>query len=135
MDKNKINICYCRVSSKKQMSDLKTQIKKMKKKYPKHIIIKDIGSGINMERKGLKKIIKMAIDGVIGELVVTYKDRLARFGYELIEWLIKTYSNGEIKVIHKKDEQTPEEEITSDIMQIMNVYVAKINGRKSNKNL
>ena len=44
----------------------------MKKKYPKHLIIKDIGSGINMERKGLKKIIKMAIDGVIGELVVTF---------------------------------------------------------------
>ena len=105
------------------MSDLKTQIKKMKKKYPKHLIIKDIGSRINM-----------AIDGVIGELVVTYKDRLARFGYELIEWLIKTYSNGEIKIIHKKDEQTPEEEITNDIIQIMNVYVAKINGRKSNKN-
>ena len=92
------------------MSDLKTQIKKMKKKYPKHLIIKDIGSGINMEIKGLKKIIKMAVDGLIGELVVTYKDRLARFGYELIEWLIKTYSNGEIKIIHKKDEQKLMEE-------------------------
>ena len=102
----------------------------MKKKYPKHLIIKDIGSGI----KGLKKIIKMAIHGVIGELVITYKDRLARFGYELMEWLIKTYSNGEITIIHKKDEQTPEEEITNDIIQTMNVYVAKINGRKSNKN-
>ena len=86
-------------------------------------------------KKMIKKIIKMAIDEVIGELVITYKDRLARFGYELMEWLIKTYSNGEIKIIHKKDEQTPEEEITNDIIQIMNVYVAKINGRKSNKNL
>ena len=132
--KEKINVCYCRVSTKKQEKDLKRQVKMMEKKYPKHMIIKDIGSGLNMKRKGLKKILEMAIEGKIGEIIITYKDRLARFGYELIEWIIKTYSNGEIKTIHKKEEETPEEEITNDIMQIMNVYVAKINGRRSNKN-
>nr|AEX63336.1 hypothetical protein mv_L1134 [Moumouvirus Monve] len=83
-----------------------------------------------MERPGLKRLIKMAIDGEINEVVIAYKDRLARFGYELIEWIIKTYSNGEIKIINKKEEETPEEEITKDILQIMNVYVAKINGRR-----
>ena len=133
-NKEKINVCYCRVSSKKQEKDLKTQIRIMEKKYPDHIIIKDIGSGLNMKRKGLKKIIEMAIDGTLGELVITYKDRLARFGYELIEWIIETYSNGTIKVINKKEEETPEEEITTDILQIMNVYVAKVNGRRSHSN-
>ena len=130
----KINVCYCRVSSKKQEKDLKKQIKLMEKKYPDYTIIKDIGSGLNMKRKGLKKIIEMAIEGTLGELVITYKDRLARFGYELIEWIIETYSNGKIKVINKKEEETPEEEITTDILQIMNVYVAKTNGRRSHKN-
>ena len=54
-EENKINICYCRVSSKKQEKDLKRRIDLMKKKYPEHIIIKDIGSGLNMNRKELKK--------------------------------------------------------------------------------
>ena len=132
--KEKINICYCRVSSKKQEQDLKRQITLMKKKYPEHTIIKDIASGLNMNRKGLKKIVEIAIEGKIGEIVVTYKDRLARFGYEMIEWLIETYSDGKIKILNKKEEETPEEEITKDILQIMNVYVAKINGLRSKKN-
>jgi putative resolvase len=132
-EKDKVNICYCRVSSKKQIKDLDNQIKLMKKKYPNHTIIKDVGSGLNMERKGLKKIIEMAIEGQISEVVITYKDRLARFGYEMIEWIIERYSNGNIKVMNKKEEETPEQEITNDILQIMNVYVAKINGRRKNK--
>ena len=61
----------------------------MEKKFPEHKIIKDIGSGLNMKRKGLKEIIEKAINGEIDELVITYKDRLARFGYDLIEWLIE----------------------------------------------
>ena len=77
-------ICYCRVSSNKQKGDLKRQITEMKKKYPNHEIINDIGSGLNFKRKGLKKIIDMAIKGEIEEIVITYKDRLARIGYELI---------------------------------------------------
>jgi predicted site-specific integrase-resolvase len=129
----KIGICYCRVSSKKQIEDLKRQVKLMKKKYPNHKIIKDIGSGLNMERPGLKKLIEDAIAGKVEEIVVTYKDRLMRFGYELIEWIVKTYSNGKIKVLNKREEETPEEEMTKDIMQIMNVYVTKINGMRSNK--
>ena len=126
-------ICYCRVSSKKQKEDLRRQKRLMEKKYPNHRIIEDIGSGLNMERKGLKELIELAIERKVKEVVITYKDRLTRFGYELIEWLIKKYSNGIIKIINKNEEETPEEEITKDIIQIMNVYVAKINGRRKNK--
>ena len=79
-NKQKLKICYCRVSSKKQEKDLKNQILLMEKKFPEHKIIKDIGSGLNMKRKGLKEIIEKAINGEIDELVITYKDRLARFG-------------------------------------------------------
>lgn len=102
----------------------------MKKKYPTYRIIKDIGSGINMERKGLKEIIDLAINGKIEEVVIAYKDRLARFGYELIEWIVVKYSQGTITIMNKKEEETPDEEITKDIIQIMNVYVAKMNGRR-----
>jgi putative resolvase len=133
LNDHKEKICYCRVSSRKQKGDLQRQVSLMERKYPDHRIIQDIGSGLNMERKGLREIIELAIDGKVKEIVITYKDRLARFGYELIEWIVTKYSRGEIIVINRKEEETPEEEITKDILQIMSVYVAKINGRRKYK--
>ena len=131
---NKRKICYCRVSSNKQKKDLETQIKYMQIKYPLYEIISDIGSGLNFNRKGLLKIIDYAVNGEIEVVVITYKDRLARFGYDLIEYLIKKYSKGGIKIEHKTEEKTPTEEVTKDIISIMNVYVAKINGLRKYKN-
>lgn len=131
---NRVNICYCRVSSAKQKKDLKRQVELMKSKYPRHRVIEDIGSGLNMNRKGLRYLIDLAIKGDLAEVVVSYRDRLCRFGYDMLSWIITTYSHGHITVLHKSEEETPEEEITRDILQIMNVYVAKINGRRSKKN-
>ena len=127
---NRIKICYCRVSSSSQKDDLLRQINTMREKYPNHKIISDIGSGINMNRLGLKKIVHLAIQGNLEELVVLYKDRLACFGYELLEHLILTYSKGKIVVENAKEDTTPESEIVDDVLQIMNVYVAKINGNR-----
>ena len=124
----KLNICYCRVSSQKQKEDLSRQIEYMKNKYPNHQIISDIGSGLNFKRKGLQEIINLAISGKVNEVVIAYKDRLARFGYDLIEIILKEQSNASIKILNKKEEQTPLDEMTEDIVSIMNVYVAKING-------
>ena len=121
------------MSSNKQKEDLERQIKYMKEKFPTHIIIKDIGSGLNYKRKGLEEIMKKAINGEIEELIITYKDRLTRFGYEMIEWLITKYSNGKIIIINKNEEETPVEELTKDIVSIMNVYVAKVNGLRRYK--
>ena len=61
----------------------------MKKLYNDYLIIEDIGSGLNLNKKGLRKIIDLAISGKINKLVIAHKDRLVRFGYELIEDLIK----------------------------------------------
>ena len=130
---NKKKICYCRVSSHKQKEDLERQINYMKKAYPYHEIITDIASGLNYEREGLKKLIRYALKGEISEVVIAYKDRLTRFGYELIEWLIKENSNGVIKIINNQEETTPMEEVSKDIIAIMNVYVAKINGLRKYK--
>ena len=74
----------------------------MKDLYPDYKIIEDIGSGINFNRKGIKKIIDLAINNKINKVVVAYKDRLTRFGFELIEDIIKKYSNGSIEIINKK---------------------------------
>ena len=128
-------ICYCRVSSSKQKEDLNRQIEQMTKKYPEYELIKDIGSGLNMNKEGLNKIIDYAIKGEIEILVISYKDRLVRFGYEMIERLIKEYSNGVIRVENAKEEETPMVELSKDIVSIMNVYVAKMNGLRKYKKL
>jgi putative resolvase len=133
-DKNKINICYVRVSTHNQKDDLEHQKAYMIGKYKNYEIIEDIGSGINFNRKGLRKIIRLGIDGKINKLVVAYKDRLTRFGFEFIEDIIKEYSNGEIIIDNEKEEKEPEEELVDDVLQILNVYTAKMNGLRKYKN-
>ena len=96
-------------------------------------MIEDIGSGINLTKRGIRKIIRLAIAGRINEVVVAYKDRLARFGYELIEELIKEYSKGKIIIMNAKDDREPEEELAMDVLEIMNVFVAKKNGLRKYK--
>lgn len=128
--KKRLKICYARVSSIGQKNDLERQKAELIRKYPKYELIEDIGSGINLTKRGLIKIIEFAIEGKIEELVVVHKDRLARFGYELIEYLIKKYSNGKITIINKGTEVEPETEMVKDVLQIMNVFVAKMNGRR-----
>ena len=97
------------------------------------MIIKDIGSGLNFKRKGLQKIIDYAIKGEVCEVVVAYKDRLARFGYDLVEHLIEEYSNGKIVVLNNKD-MSPEEELTKDLVAIINVFSSRLNGLRKYKN-
>ena len=129
-DNKKLNICYIRVSTISQKDDLERQKEYMIKKYKDYDIIEDIGSGINFNRRGLRRIINLAITGKINKLVVAHKDRLTRFGFELIEDLIKEYSGGKIIIVEKKEDKTAEEEMAIDVLQIMNVFTAKMNGKK-----
>jgi excisionase family DNA binding protein len=130
----KLNICYVRVSTQNQKDDLERQKLLMKTKYPNYIIIEDIGSGLNLNKRGINKIIHLGINGKINEVVVAYKDRLTRFGFELIEEIISKYSNGKIIILNKTEQISQEEELVKDIMAIMNVYVAKMNGLRRYKN-
>lgn len=127
-------VCYCRVSTHGQADDLTRQVEYMSVKYPNHDIIKDIGSGINFKRPGFLKILDMAIEGHLSELVLTYKDRMCRIGYDLVEYLLTKHSNTKIIIENQEEESTPEVEISNDILQIMTVYVAKTNGMRSHKN-
>lgn len=129
----KYNYIYARVSSHNQKPDLERQIEILKMKYPNYKLISDIGSGINLNRRGLRLIIDQAIMGKINEIVIVYKDRLCRFGYELIEDLIKKYSNGKIIILENKINKDVKEELVDDVLQIMNIFVAKINGLRKYK--
>ena len=95
-------ICYARVSNREQKKDLERQVSLLKTKYPNHRIIKDIGSGLDFKRKGLKTLLDESIKGNIQELVITNKDRLCRFGFELFQQIIST-NNGEILVLYNRE--------------------------------
>ncbi len=128
----KKNFIYCRVSSYDRKEDLARQVEFLQSKYPLYEVITDIGSGINFKRKGLKKLIKLAIANELNEVVVTYKDRMCRIGYELVEFIFKDYSNAKI-IIENTEEKNINEEITQDLIEIITVYSSKLHGRRSNK--
>jgi predicted site-specific integrase-resolvase len=117
LQKHSTTLCYCRISSPKQREDLERQIKFMQSKYPKAEIVKDIGSGLNYKRRGLKTILERAMRGEQLEIMVAHKDRLARFGFELIEWIINQ-SGGSIVVLNKTN-LSPEQELTNDLLNIL----------------
>ena len=122
------------MSSASQKDDLERQVAFMKNKYPNHEIMTDIGSGINFKRKNLIKIINLAINNHIEEIVIAYKDRLCRFGYELIEMIINEHSKGRITVLNNQDD-SPQEELTKDLVSIINIFSAKLNGMRSYKRI
>src|SRR5882724_3751026 len=82
-------IAYARVSSRKQQDDLERQIAYLKTKEPGAEVITDIASGLNFKRKGLKAILERSLQGDKLTVVVAHRDRLARFGFDLLEWLIE----------------------------------------------
>ena len=130
----KISVIYARVSSDKQRSDLERQINDLRKIYPNHEVIQDISSGLNFNRKGLQTILDKSYDGLISEIVVSNKDRLARFGVELIEYI---FNKNNVKlVVHNKidSKKNPEIELSEDIISIITVFSARYHGSRSAKN-
>lgn len=132
-DLNKKKVIYARVSTRNQNDNLQRQIEYLRERYPNHELITDIGSGINFKRSGMQTILEYAYRNCLSEVVVAYRERLCRFGFELYEDIFKQCSNATIVVLNT-DDHTPNEELTSDILGIITVYSAKINGRKKYTN-
>ncbi len=126
------NICYCRVSSHGQKEDLENQINYMKGMYPEYEILSDIGSGINFKRANLKKIIGYGIKNELETLVVSYKDRLCRIAFELIEEILVEYSKTKIRIINS-EEKSSEEELVDDMLEIITVFSSRLYGMRSYK--
>ena len=131
----KKTIGYCRVSSHKQKDDLERQIENVKTyMYARGYqfeIISDIGSGINYNKKGLNQLIDMITNSEVEKIVILYKDRLVRFGYELIENLCKKYGTT-IEIIDNT-EKTEEQELVEDLIQIVTVFSCRLQGKRANK--
>jgi predicted site-specific integrase-resolvase len=132
------NVCrvlYARVSSKKQSDDLTRQIEVLTSRFPDTEIISDIGSGINYTKPGFSKLVDRICRGEIGQIVVTDKDRILRFGYELFERMCINHGC-KILVLSKENPvsagfELETEELQEDLLSIVNVFVARQNGRRS----
>lgn len=134
-ENKKIVVGYCRVSTLSQKDDLKTQVTNVKSymcaKGYQFEIIEDIGSGINYKKKGLQKLVSKINNKEISKVVILYKDRLVRFGFELIEYLC-SINDVEIEIIDNTT-QREEQELTDDLIQIITVFANRLYGQRSKK--
>lgn len=133
-------ICYARVSSDHQKEDLQRQIDYLEQECPDSEIISDIGSGLNFNRKGFTSILERAYKGNIKQITITHKDRLCRYGYEMVEWLFEK-TNTKLVVLSQANESdngdtsvSREQELAQDLLSIVNVFVARNNGLRSAEN-
>jgi len=129
----KERIVYARVSSKKQMDDLGRQTDFLKQRYPGHILVTDIGSGINWKRKGLKTILERAMSGNIEEVVVAHRDRLCRFAFELLQFVFEQCGT-RLVVCDTETHQSSEQELADDLLSIVHIYSCRNMGRRRYSN-
>ena len=133
--KNLNVIGYARVSSKKQSDDLERQVNNLKSyissKYDSFDIITDIGSGINYNKPGLKKLIEKINKKEVDLIIVLYKDRLLRFGFELVEYFAEL-NNVKIEVLDKID-KNQDQELVEDLVQIVTDFSYKLQGKTKRK--
>lgn len=130
-------VAYARVSSHDQKEDLERQIQVLELYCAKQgwtfEIINDLGSGMNYHKKGLKQLLDGILNNQIGRLVLTHKDRLLRFGAELVFALCEA-RNIEIVIINQGENLSFEEELAQDVLEIITVFSARLYGSCSKKN-
>ena len=129
-------VAYARVSSWDQKEDLERQHAVLEAFCNKNgwrtEIIRDLGSGMNYNKKGFLRLLELIVRGQMSRLVITHKDRLLRFGGEII-FRICELKGIEVVIINKGEQPCFEEELTQDVMEIMTVFCAKLYGRRSQK--
>ena len=132
----KETIIYSRVSSHDQKEDLQRQTEELEQYCEQQNIeatkIEDIGSGINYKKRGLKKLIKKIVEGKVQKIIINFRDRLLRFGSELLFQLCDLLGV-EIVILHDRDDKSFEQQLVEDVLTIMIVYSSKIYGKRSHK--
>lgn len=129
-------LCYCRVSSHDQKDDLDRQQELLEAycsaKGWRTQVIRDLGSGMNYRKKGLNQLLELVMKRQIKRLVLSHKDRLLRFGAELV-FSLCDIQGIEIVIIHKGDQPSFEEELANDVLEIITVFSARLYGSRSKK--
>ena len=136
-DEQRRTVAYARVSSHDQKDDLERQ-KQVLELYCARQgwtfeVVADLGSGMNYRKKGLRKLLDSIIAGRIGRLVITHKDRLLRFGAELV-FAICEAKNVEVVILNQGEDASFEEDLAKDVLEIITVFSARLYGSRSRKN-
>ena len=130
-------IAYARVSSRDQKEDLARQIQVLELYCASqgwtYETVSDFGSGMNYYKKGLKILLDDILSGKIRRLVLTHKDRLLRFGADLVFSLCEL-KEVEVVIINKGIDATFEEDLAKDVLEIITVFSARLYGSRSGKN-
>jgi len=129
-------ILYARVLSSSQKDDLERQIRALEdwarqNNIVDYEIVTDIGSGLNEDRKGFKKILRLAIEKKILRIVIAYPDRLTRFGLKTIEELLRAF--GVELVVLNHEDKDPREELVEDLITIVSHFAGRLYGMRSHK--
>jgi predicted site-specific integrase-resolvase len=134
----RVRVCYARVSSEHQRADLDRQVAFLKQHYPEHELYSDVGSGLNFKRLRFVALLDAVHAGTVAEVVVTDKDRLCRFGSELLQWL---FDKADTKLVVHSDgvaadagEPDRHHELADDILSIVTFFTARSNGQRSARN-
>jgi excisionase family DNA binding protein len=134
----RITINYARVSSHDQKADLIRQVQVLESFSAangwQYETIQDLGSGLNYQKKGLHRLLKRILKGDVGRLVLTHKDRLLRFGAELVFAMCEEFET-EVVIVNKSNEELSfEQELVTDMIELVTVFSARLYGARSRKN-
>ncbi len=128
---------YARVSSSDQKRDLETQKIKLeeycRQNFSDFEIISDLGSGLNYKKPGLKKLLRSIFLRQTQHLILNHKDRLLRFGSEIVFDLCKHYGV-KVTILEQREEQKFEDELVGDVIELMTVFSSKLYGKRSHLN-
>jgi putative resolvase len=130
--REKTNYIYARVSSPKQSEDLKRQARDLEASYPGFQVLSDTGSGINFKRKGFKRLLQEIMRGNVGKIVVSYRDRLCRIAFDLLEFICDQHQT-ELLVHNQDKEGSDDKELLEDLMAITHVFSSRLYGKRSHK--
>ncbi|MBW4636256.1 MAG: IS607 family transposase [Iphinoe sp. HA4291-MV1] len=130
-------VVYCRVSSSGQKDDLQSQVEAMERFcLSQGVVITDsvqeIGGGLNFKRPKFLEIIQWAIEGEVKSLYIAHKDRLCRFGFELVEHIVQ--SGGGSIIVANAETLSPQEELVQDLLSIIHCFSSRLYGLRKYKN-
>ena len=129
----RIVVGYARVSSYDQRSDLTAQAERLSQ-YGCQLVIKDLGSGLNCKKPGLKSLLRLLLLRRVSTLVLTHDDRLLRFGTELI-YSIAHYMGTRVVILDEPEQESFETGLVKDVITLMTVFCARLYGKRSWKNM
>lgn len=132
VEKDRHPYIYARVSSHDQKEDLERQIIHLKSFSPESEIISDIRSGMRFDRKGFLKLLNEIESDMVSRIYITHKDRLARFGYDLVEKICEMHG-AEIVITGGNEILTAHEELSRDLISIITSFSARLYGLRSHK--